>query len=111
MRYNEKLRLYFKEIGISQAEVAKKLGQSHSMMSRYLSGVSVFDANFIEALVREFPDINLKYIFRDEDDFSMASEPSEDYGFKNAVIIEELKLIEKQLANIRKVLAQNRHIK
>ena len=111
MRYNEKLHLYFKRQGISQTELGKRLGHSPAMISRFLSGVSTFDANFVAALIREFPDVDLKYIFREEDDFSMASEPSEDYGFKSAVIIEELKSIEKQLANIRNVLAQNRHIK
>jgi transcriptional regulator with XRE-family HTH domain len=110
--YNEKLKLYFKKIGISQKEAAEKLGHAPAMMSRFLSGASVFDANFITALVREFPEIDLQYIFSDEvQKNTMVSEPSEDYGIKEGNIIEELELIEKKISNIRNILARKSHAK
>lgn len=113
MEYNEKLRLYFKKNGISQIEAAERLGHSKSMMSRFLSGVSIFDATFIVALVKEFPDIDLKYIFSEEElpKVEMVEEPLTPYGMKEENIVPELELIEKKLANIRKCLAQNRHKK
>lgn len=112
MQYNEKLRLYFKKIGVSQSEVGKRLGHAPAMMSRFLSGTSILDANFILALVREFPDIDLKYIFSDEDaNSSMVQEPREKYATKDVNVIKELELIEKKLSNIRKVLAQSCHKK
>ena len=112
MQYHEKLRLYFKKIGVSQSEVGKRLGHAPAMMSRFLSGTSVLDANFITALVREFPDVDLKYIFSDQaTTVSLVSEPVEDYGIKEKDIVDELELIEKKIANIRKVLAQSCHKK
>lgn len=112
MKYNEKLRLYFKNNGVSQREAAERLGHAPSMMSRFLSGVSVFDANFIADLVREFPDVDLKYIFSEEEEnISMVSEPCEDYNIKEEDIVNELEVIERKISNIRNVLAQNRHNK
>jgi transcriptional regulator with XRE-family HTH domain len=109
MKYNEKLRLYFKKNGVSQKEAAERLGHAPAMMSRFLSGVSVFDANFITTLVQEFPDVDLKYIFSEEEDenISKVSEPSVDYEIMEEDIIGELELIEKKISSIRKILAQS----
>jgi transcriptional regulator with XRE-family HTH domain len=110
--YNEKIRLYFKKIGVSQIEVGKRLGHSPAMISRFWSGTSVFDANFIIALVKEFPEIDLKYIFSSEAaDTSVAPELEEDNSIKEEDVIRELELIEKKISNIKKVLAQSCHKK
>lgn len=112
MEYHEKLRLYLKKNHIPQTEVAERLGHSPAMISRFLSGVSVFDANFVTALVREFPDIDLKYIFSDqEQDTPIAAEPDPNYGVKEGDVIKELEIIEKKLSSIRDVLAQSCHKK
>ena len=112
MEYNEKLRLYFKKRGVSQKEAAERLGHAPAMISRFLSGVSVLDANFIVALIREFPDVDLKYIFSEETtSSSMVLEPSEDYGIKEEDIIGELEIIEQKISSIRNVLAQSCHKK
>ena len=110
MTYHEKLRLYFKKEGISQKEAAKRLGHAPAMMSRFLSGVSVLDANFITSLVKEFPAIDLQYIFSEENTpHGIAPEPLSNYGVKEDDVIKELEIIEKKLSSIRKVLAQNCH--
>lgn len=110
--YTDKLRLYFKKIGVSQKEAAERLGHAPAMMSRFLSGVSVFDANFISALVREFPDVDLQYIFSDqEQDTPIAAEPAPNYGVKEGDVIKELEIIEKKLSSIRDVLARKSHAK
>lgn len=110
--YNEKLRLYFKKNGISQKEAAERLGHAPAMMSRFLSGASVFDANFIIALVREFPEIDLKYIFSDDKEkLSSVEEPKIGNVIKEEDVIRELELIEKKISNIRKFLAQSCHKK
>lgn len=110
--YNEKIRLYFKKIGVSQIEVGKRLGHSPAMISRFWSGTSVFDANFIIALVKEFPEIDLKYIFSSEaKDTSAPSEPEQDSGIKEENIIAELELIEKKILDIKEVLTRKCHAK
>ena len=112
MEYNEKLRLYFKKRGVSQKEAAERLGHAPAMMSRFLSGVSVLDANFIVALVKEFPDVDLKYIFSDNEVISStAQEPTVNYGIKEKDIVGELELIEQKIASIRNVLARKSHAK
>ena len=112
MQYHEKLRLYFKKIGVSQSEVGKRLGHAPAMMSRFLSGTSVLDANFITALVREFPDVDLKYIFsNDNENPTVLQEPTEFYTIKEGDVLKELELIENRRASIRKVLARKSHEK
>lgn len=104
MSYNDKLRLFFKSKGLSQKEVGKRLGHAPAMISRFFSGESNFGPDFIVSLVKEFPEIDLKYIFTEEESFTALQEPREKYRSENAVVIEELKLIEEKLFNIRKVL-------
>lgn len=112
MKYNEKLRLYFKKVNVSQSEVAERLGHSPAMISRFLSGVSTFDANFISALVREFPDVDLKYIFSENmNSINHVSEPNVEYGIKEENVVKELEEIENKISIIRKVLAQSCHKK
>jgi len=108
--YHEKLRLYLKKNRISQVVFAEKMGHSPAMISRFLSGTSVFDANFITALVREYPDVDLKYIFSDqEDESSIAVETNIVIGIKENDIIKELEIIEGKISNIKNVLAQSCH--
>ena len=110
--YTDKLKLYFKKNGISQKEVSDRLGHAPAMISRFLSGSSVFDANFIKDLIREFPDIDLQDIFKDEvANKSVLSEPSEIYGLKEVDVLHELELIENRIAIIRKILARKSHEK
>jgi transcriptional regulator with XRE-family HTH domain len=106
MAYNYKLRLFFKNKGLSQKEVGKRLGHAPAMISRFWSGESSFGPEFIVALVREFPDIDLQYIFSDEENSNMVQEPNGNYGLKQENIDKELEIIAGKIEEIRKVLAQ-----
>jgi len=110
MTHTEKMRLYFKNRDISQKEISKKTGQAPAMISRYLSGASSFSSDFIAILIREFPDIDLNYIFSVKEN-NEANEPNELYGLTNEIIDKEMEIIQDKLAIVRKYLAQNRHKK
>ena len=111
--YHEKLHLFFKKKGLKQYEIAELLGYSPTMISRYLKGTDKINADFIIKLVKEFPDVDLQYLFSDDDDDTneMAHEPNGDYGLKQENIDKELEKIGQKIIEIRKVLAQNRHNK
>jgi transcriptional regulator with XRE-family HTH domain len=109
MKYNEKLRLFFKKKGLSQKEVAEILGHAPAMISRFLSGESNFGPDFIISLVKAFPEIDLKYIFQEEEEGNMISEPVEYYGIKEQDIVKELELIEEKISSIKKCLARKRN--
>lgn len=112
MKYNDKLRLFFKSKDLSQTKSAEIMGVSPAMMGRYLKGSDNFSPEFICTLVKEFPDIDLRYIFSEEEEnLQMVSEPCEDYNIKEEDIVNELKVIEQKISSIRNVLAQNRHNK
>jgi transcriptional regulator with XRE-family HTH domain len=109
MAYNDKLRLFFKSKGLSQKEVGKRLGHAPAMISRFWSGESSFGPDFIVSLVKEFPDVDLKYIFSEDENSNMVNEPNGNYGLRVENVDKELEIITDKLTEIRKVLAQNCH--
>jgi transcriptional regulator with XRE-family HTH domain len=107
MKWHEKLSLFFKEKKISQKEVANMMGISRPMMSRYLNGHDNVSQDFIISLLREFPEIDLRLIFSDNDDTSIRSVVNEDLdNNKELDIVAELTQIEKKIALIKQKLAQ-----
>lgn len=104
--YNEKLRMFFKSKGYSQKEAAQKLGVSQSSFGKYLNGTDNFKPEFLSTLLREFPSIDLKYIFskEDENNSDASSELKTNYGFREKDVLVELEIIEDKLAKIRKYL-------
>jgi transcriptional regulator with XRE-family HTH domain len=106
MKYYEKLHLFFKSKGLSQTAVGQKLGYSKASMSKFINGNSAIDSNFILVLVKEFPEIDLQYIFSETEKTDMVSEPQSFYGLNDDTIDKELELIGKKVANVREYLAQ-----
>ena len=108
MEYNEKLRLFIKSKGLSQRELSDILGYAPAMISRYLSGESKFGPDFIMALVKAFPDVDLKKIFSNEKK-NVISEPKPFYGLSEDTLDKELKIIGKKIENVREYLAQKKN--
>lgn len=109
--YSEKLMSYFKKKNLKQNEVAELLGYSPTMIGRYLKGSDAFKPDFLEKLVKHFPDIDLQYIFtEDSTTDNVASEPQAAYK-KEEDIIDELELIQEKIEDIKKYLAQKSHQK
>lgn len=108
MKYNEKLRLFFINKGLSQKDVGKRLGHAPAMISRFWSGESNFGPKFIVSLVKEFPDIDLKYIFSEETE-NIVSKPTDSYGLNEDTIDKELEIIGEKVAKVREYLAQIHH--
>jgi transcriptional regulator with XRE-family HTH domain len=111
MKYNEKMRLFFKNKRLSQKEVSEILGPAPAMISRFLNGTSDFGPEFIISLVKAFPDIDLKYIFSEDEESKNIDqvEVASIYGSKDKKILVELEEIEKKVLNIKKYLAQKSH--
>lgn len=106
--YSKKLHLYFKSKGISQIEIARKLGSSPSMIGRYLSGSVGFKPEFLSVLIKHYPDIDLQYIFSDNETKEL-SEPSESYGSGDLNLFSEIENIEKKLSEIKEYLTRKCH--
>lgn len=109
--YNEKLNLFFKSKGLKQKEVAEITGYSPNMISRYLEGKVKFNTDFIEVLVKEFPEIDLQYIFgNDANKLPMVQEEASVYN-KQEDVINDIEIIERKLQNIKQFLTQKSHDK
>lgn len=106
--YNDKLHLFFKEKGLKQYEIGEILGYSPAMIGRYLKGSDKINADFILKLVKKFPDVDLRYIFSDDDGHS-ASEPKPYYSMDDDSIGKELKIIIQKAENVLEYLALKRN--
>jgi len=104
MEFHEKLKQYLKTTGFSQKEVAKKIGYSDSMMSRYLKSNKP-NYEFLNALIKVFPDIDLNYLFKDDTEEHLA-EGIGPHTKDEVVLIDEIEL---RLHFLKEVLTQKRH--
>lgn len=109
--YNEKLQFFFKGKGLKQYEVGEILGYGPTMIGRYLKGSDKINADFIIKLVKEFPDVDLQYIFSEDDAINSIQEPKPFYGLNEMNIDKELEIIGKKVENVREYLAQISHKK
>lgn len=99
----EKLSKYFKEKKISNKELSRILGYSETMISRYLKGISKINAEFIAVLIKNFPEIDLQYIFADDSsDSNILNEPREKYA---TTILGDIREIEAKLQIIKEKLS------
>ena len=65
MKYNTKLKTFFKQKGISNKELAHKLDYSETMVGRYLNGRNEMKMQFLLSIIKEFPELDLNYVFKD----------------------------------------------
>ncbi len=101
MRFHEKLTEFFEARKISNKEVAKRINYSEVMISRYLKS-SKPNYELISALINEFPEIDLNYLFK-ENDISKLEEESTIYSKNELILIDEIEL---RLHTLKEKLAQ-----
>lgn len=111
--YHKKLKDFFDNKDLSQKRVGEILGYSPAMIGRYLKGTDNINAKFIIKMVKEFPDVDLQYIFSEKENINenMLEEPRESYGLTAMDIDEELEIIITKAEKVREYLAQKRHNK
>ena len=112
MNYKDKLREYLKTEGISQKEMSVALGYAPAMISRYLNGVSVPDAEFIKKLVAAYPSVDLKYIFSESKNLrDSVNETEAKYTSRDQQVLEEIGNIEERLEKLKELMTQYCHTK
>ena len=104
MSFHEKLKQYLKSTGLSQTELAERIGYSQTMTSRYLSS-SKPNYEFLNALIKVFPEIDLNYLFKEDADEHLA-EGGSTYSKDEVVLIDEIEL---RLHFLKEILTQKRH--
>jgi len=110
--YYNKLQLFFKSKGLKQYEIAEILGYSPTMISRYLKGSDKINSDFILILIKQFPEIDLQYIFSDDRMKSTAVKDAyTGYSINEEDVIRELEIIQNKISDIKNVLARKSHAK
>lgn len=112
MTYKDKLREYLKTEGISQKDMGIALGYAPAMISRYLNGASVPDAEFIKKLVAAYPNVDLKYIFSESKNLhDSVNETEAKYTSRDQQVLEEIENIEHRLEKLKELMSQYCHTK
>ena len=108
MEFSEKVNKYFKDRKLSNRDVSKLMGgYNEQQISRFLNG-GKFSKIFMEKLLIHFPELDMNYLIKDEDEASkIIEERKTEYLSKNARLIQE---IEDRLKELKENLAQNSHI-
>ena len=108
MEFSEKVRKYFKDKELSNRDVSKIMDNyNEQQISRFLNGTK-FSKTFMEKLLKHFPELDMNYLIKDEDETGKIIEEKRlDYLSKNTILIQE---IEERLKELKQNLAQNSHI-
>lgn len=110
MGFSEKIKLYFKQRGLSNRDVAKIMETSEVMIGKFMN-TDNYSKTFIEKLVQHFPDVSIDYLIRDEiESPDQLNEPGQAYNNSDRVI-ELIADVEEKLKEIKELLAQNCHNK
>lgn len=89
MSYHKKLQQFFKDKGLTQVEISRRVPYSQVMISRYLSK-NAPNLEFIKNIEKAFPDIDWNYLFKDNASF--VEEPSDSYLKSPEKLLEEIQI-------------------
>jgi len=104
MEFQKKLKKYFKDKGISNKSLEPILGYSDVMISRYLN-TNKPNYDFIMAVVKSFPDVDLNYLFKDNLN-DILNEENQLYEKNEEQLIDEIEI---NLNKLRLKMTQNRN--
>ena len=90
MSYHKKLQQFFKDKGLTQVEISRRVPYSQVMISRYLSK-NAPNLEFIKNIDKAFPDIDWNYLFKERP--SLAEEPSDSYFKRPETLLNEMQVI------------------
>lgn len=109
MGFSKKIKEFFAGKGLSQRDVSKVMDDyNEQMVSRYMNSDEI-SATFIKKIAKYFPDADIDYLVRDDDETKeVLNETGESYNTEAVQLVVE---IEERLTKLKDILAQNRHNK
>lgn len=106
MGFSKKIQEYFDRRGLTNREVSKIMGgYNESMISKYINSDKL-SSNFIELLVKHFPDIDFNYLLKEDDVLENQEKSIEKYEHESFKIIEE---IESKIEELKTNMARKCH--
>lgn len=91
MGFSKKIQEYFDNKGLSNREVSVIMqGYSESMISKYINSDNL-SSTFIKKLIEYFPDIDMNYLIKEEDDLNRVEESRTEYKKRSVVLVDEIK--------------------
>ncbi len=101
MEFSKKAKAFFKDKGISQRDIASKIGEGEVYVSKQL-GKNEPSPKFLVQLANNYADFDLNIMLRSEEVFNIVAEERVNYKTKSIVLIEE---IEKKIKELKKIVS------
>lgn len=112
MEYSDKIKRFLEVQGLSNRDLANKIGKAEALTSRWINAEKP-SLEFLLTMTKFFPDFDLNYILKEKVTYPYldnieyeAAEERDSYGQSATDIIEE---IESKLTLLKKKVAQNSH--
>lgn len=96
MSYHERLAKYFRDKGISNVEISKKVDYSPLMVGRYLRENKI-NIEFINAITKAYPDIDWNFVLKEEVCLSGVEEGNSIYEKSPKNLLNEIEIRIKEL--------------
>jgi transcriptional regulator with XRE-family HTH domain len=107
MGFSKKIKEFFDSKGLTQRDVGKIMDNyNEQMVSRYMNSDEI-SATFIKKIAKYFPDADIDYLIREENDTNnVLNEPSDSYNTEAVQLVVE---IEERLNKLKEILALKCH--
>ncbi|MDR6844473.1 helix-turn-helix transcriptional regulator [Flavobacterium granuli] len=109
MGFSKKIKEFFDSKGLKQRDVSKIMDDyNEQMVSRYMNSDEI-SSTFIKKIAKYFPDADIDYLVRDDDDtIHIMNEPGDSYNTEAVQLVME---IEEKLTKLKEILARKSHDK
>jgi len=100
---NERFKKVLFDLGISESEMASRIGISKQALNQVILGQRKLSANIIEGIVRVFPSVNIRYLLtgNDTDNMKTLSDNSLRYDTYNPMQEKD-----KQISELHEMIKQ-----
>lgn len=109
MGFSKKIKEFFASKGLTQRDVSRIMDDyNEQLVGRYVNSDEI-SKTFIKKIAKYFPDADIDYLIREDDDTNdILKEPSDSYNTEAVQLVTE---IEERLTKLKEILAQNCHNK
>ncbi|MBC7642198.1 MAG: helix-turn-helix transcriptional regulator [Flavobacterium sp.] len=101
MEFSRKAKAFFKDKGISQREIATKIGEGEVYVSKQLNKKEP-SPKFLNQLANNYPNFDLNEMLRTDEVLNIVAEEREEYKLRSIILINE---IEERFKELKKIVS------
>ncbi|WP_116787667.1 hypothetical protein [Flavobacterium psychrotrophum] len=98
MDIKQKVNMFLKQNGSSQPDFAERIGVNYVAMNRNINAGKL-TTEIVYGLLKEFPHVDLNWLFKDENQLLLVKEEEEEYGATPQALLNKLRKTLDELEN------------